>query len=66
MKNIKGMSREELYAALVTEAEARTTADHTPSRFEMLGVLCDDWGHIINRDATDLIDKLYADGFVKE
>lgn len=59
-------NREELYARLVNEAEKLKADGRTPSRFYMLGVLTDEWGVELNRDATDLVDKLYADGFCNE
>lgn len=56
--------KEELYAALVKEAEEITADGLTPSRFEMLKILCgDEWGVELNLDAVDLIEKLYRDGF---
>lgn len=57
--------RTELYAALVKEAEAATAGGHTYTRFQMLYVL-DKLGAELNRDTVDLIEKLYADGFVNE
>lgn len=53
----------ELYAALVKEAESIIADGITPSRFEMLKILTDDMGAELNRDAVDLIEKLYRDGF---
>jgi hypothetical protein len=53
----------ELYAALVNEADKIAIAGGHPNRFGMLKVLCDEWGHEVNRDAVDLIEKLYRDGF---
>lgn len=55
----------DLYATLVNEAEARTKDEHRPTRFEMLSVL-EDLGVTLNRDSIDLVEKLYADGFVAE
>lgn len=57
-------NRDEVYARLVKEAEKIQADGLTPSRFEMLKILCDEWGHEINRDAINLIEKLYVDGFV--
>lgn len=55
---------EDLYAKLVNEVEKITADGLVPSRFEMLKVLCDEWGHPIDRDAVNLMEKLYHDGFV--
>lgn len=56
-------NKEELYAALVVEAEDyKAKKGHRPSRFEMLYVL-DGFGVKLCRDAIDLVEKLYADGF---
>lgn len=59
-------NKTELYAALVKEAEKIMADGRAPSRFEMLRILCDEWGHEVNHDAIDLVDKLYKDGFAKE
>jgi pyridoxal/pyridoxine/pyridoxamine kinase len=53
----------ELYAALVKEAEMITADGLTPSRFEMLKILTDEMDVELNRDAVNLIEKLYRDGF---
>lgn len=58
-------SKNELYATLTRVAEAYTETTHTLSRFEMLKVM-DELGVEPNRDSMDLVDKLYADGFVNE
>lgn len=55
---------DELYAALVNEAEAlKKNTGETPTRFGMLIVLCG-WFHVTTREHIDLVEKLYADGFV--
>lgn len=53
----------ELYADLVKEAEKIIADGLTPSRFEMLKILCDEWDTELDRDALNLIEKLYRDGF---
>lgn len=53
----------ELYADLVKEAEKIQADGLTPSRFEMLRILTDEMGAELNRDAVNLIEKLYRDGF---
>ena len=58
--------KNELYAALVNEAEKIQADGLTPSRFEMLRILTDEWGVELNRDAVNLIEKLYDDGIVDE
>lgn len=65
-KDITDERKTELYAALVKEAESIIADGLTPSRFEMLRILCDEWGVELNRDALDLVDKLYRDGFASE
>lgn len=57
--------KKELYAKLIKEVEARTAKGQTVSRFNALDVL-DEWGVELNRDSVDLVEKLYADGFVSE
>ena len=56
----------ELYAALVKEAKAYAAEGRTISRFEALGILTDGWGVVLNRDAIELVEKLYRDGFCGE
>ena len=56
-------SKDELYAALVNEAEKIAADGLIPSRFEMLKIICDEWGEELNRDSVNLVDKLYHDGF---
>lgn len=53
------------YSALVNEAEAYTAGGHTLTRFEMLKIMIG-WHDEINRDHLDMVEQLYADGFVKE
>lgn len=53
----------ELYADLVKEAEKIQADGLIPSRFEMLKILCDEWDTDLDRDALNLIEKLYHDGF---
>ena len=57
-------NKTDIYSALVNEVEKIKADGLTPSRFEMLKILCDEWGHEINYDAVDLVEKLYHDGFV--
>ena len=57
--------KDELYAALVREAEARTATGYTVTRFEMLKIMDEQHGIKLNRESLDLVEKLYADGFVK-
>lgn len=59
------INTDELYAALVKEAEAYTANGQTLTRFEMLKVM-DGWDIKLNRDTIALVEKLHADGFVKE
>lgn len=56
----------ELYTALVNETKTRTLAGHKPSRFEMLGVLTDEWGYQINFDTVRLVDRLFENDLVTE
>lgn len=53
------------YSNLVNEAEAYTAGGHTLTRFEMLKLM-NEQGYELNLDLVDMIDQLYADGFVKE
>jgi hypothetical protein len=57
--------KEEIYAAMVQEAEAYTARGKTLSRFEMLKIM-DGWDIPLTRDSVDLVEKLHADGFVNE
>lgn len=54
------------YSKLVEQAEALTAAGKKPTRFKMLEIITDDMGFILNKDATDMVDQLYADGYVNE
>lgn len=54
------------YSKLVEQAEALTAAGEKPTRFKMLEIITDDMGFILNKDATDMVDQLYADGYVNE
>jgi hypothetical protein len=64
MKKITTENRDDIYTTLVTEAEAYIANGHKLTRFEMLKVM-DGWDIELNRDSIDLVEKLYADGFVK-
>lgn len=55
----------EIYAALVSKAETATASGHTYTRFKMLYVL-EEMGLELNRDSVNLVEKLYADGFINE
>jgi hypothetical protein len=57
--------KEEIYASLVQEAEAYKAKGETLSRFGMLKIM-DGWDIPLSRDSIDIVEKLYADGFVNE
>lgn len=53
------------YAELVKEVERRTEEGQKISRFGALGVL-EELGIKLNKDSVELVEKLYADGFITE
>lgn len=56
---------DELYAQLVKEAETATANGRTYTRFGMLECF-ERFGIEINGETVTAIERLYADGFVKE
>lgn len=64
MKKITTENRDDIYATLVAEAEAYIANGRKLTRFGMLKVM-DGWDIELNRDSIDLVEKLYADGFVE-
>lgn len=58
-------NKTELYALLTRLAESYTKNEQTLTRFEMLKIMCE-FGFELNLDTIDMVEKLYADGFVKE
>lgn len=53
------------YAELVKEVERRTEEGQKISRFGALGVL-EELGIKLDKDSVELVEKLYADGFITE
>lgn len=56
---------DEIYAKMVKEAESAAANGHTYTRFEMFSVL-EKMNIELNGESVKAIEKLYADGFIKE
>lgn len=57
------MTEDELYAAMIAEAEAIENENHPRTRFDMIRVLVG-WFGQIDRHHLDLVEKLYADNWL--
>lgn len=65
MKKITEENRDDVYAALVKMTEEEQAKGQKLTRFKALNLL-EELDIELDRDSVDLIEKLYADGFIAE